>query len=120
MWQLAITVVAKISNTMNIALCTAAEIGRNPVSKHQIQPEHGNKQADVRGDRRTRFATKFSGANGDREKCIFPAQLTTSRIGNHTRLVHTLLKVLVIHWENGNEIIAKPYGVFSVLLLTDS
>ena len=34
--------------------------------------------------------TKFSGANGDREIFIFPVQLTTSRIGNLTRLIHTL------------------------------
>ena len=34
--------------------------------------------------------TKFSGANGDREILIFPDQLTTSRIGNFTRLIHTL------------------------------
>ena len=31
--------------------------------------------------------TKFSGANTDREIFIFPVQLTTSRIGNFTRLV---------------------------------
>ena len=41
--------------------------------------------------------TKFSGANGDRKKLIFPVQLTTSRIDNHTQLTHTLLKVLTIH-----------------------
>ena len=29
--------------------------------------------------------TKFSGANGDRERFIFPVQLTMSRIGNLTR-----------------------------------
>ena len=34
--------------------------------------------------------TKFSGANGDREKTVFPVQLTTSWIGNLTRLVLTL------------------------------
>ena len=34
--------------------------------------------------------TKFSGANGDSEKHIFPVQPTTSRIGNLTRLIHTL------------------------------
>ena len=28
---------------------------------------------------------------------IFPVQLTTSRIGNLTRLVHTLLHVMTIH-----------------------
>ena len=27
----------------------AAEIGRNPVSKHQIQPEYGDEQADADG-----------------------------------------------------------------------
>ena len=34
--------------------------------------------------------TKFSGANADSEMFIFPVQLTTSRIGNLTRLIHTL------------------------------
>ena len=46
----------------------AAELGRNPVSKHHIQPEHGDEQ----GWRGTRLPnpsreTKFSGANADRE-----------------------------------------------------
>ena len=37
-------------------------------------------------------ATKFSGANNaDMEIFIFPVQLTTSRIGNLTRLIHTLV-----------------------------
>ena len=40
--------------------------------------------------------TKFSGANADREILIFPVQLTTSRIGNLTRLIHTLLYVMTI------------------------
>ena len=35
--------------------------------------------------------TKFSGVNADREIFIFPVQLTTSRIGILTRLIHTLL-----------------------------
>ena len=34
---------------------------------------------------------KFSGANGDREIFSFPLQLTASRIGNYTRLIHALL-----------------------------
>ena len=34
--------------------------------------------------------TKFSGANEDREKNIFLVQLTTSRMGNLTRLILTL------------------------------
>ena len=35
--------------------------------------------------------TKFSGTYGERGIFIFPVQLTTSRIGNLTRLIHTLL-----------------------------
>ena len=31
------------------------------------------------------------------ENIIFPVQLTTSRIGNLTRLIHTLLYVMTIH-----------------------
>ena len=41
--------------------------------------------------------TKFSGANGDREICLFPVQLTTSRIGNLTLLFNTLLYVMTTH-----------------------
>ena len=33
----------------------AAELGRNPVSKHQIQPEYGDEQADAGRDYRTRL-----------------------------------------------------------------
>ena len=35
--------------------------------------------------------TKLSGTYGDRGIFIFPVQLTTSRIGNLTLLIHTLL-----------------------------
>ena len=66
----------------------AAELGRNPVSKHQIQPEYGRLNPSRE--------TKFSGTHGDRGIFIFPAQLTTSRIGNLTRLIHTLLYVMTI------------------------
>ena len=41
--------------------------------------------------------TKFSGTHGDRGIFIFPVQLTTSRIGNLTRLIHTLLYMMTIH-----------------------
>ena len=37
--------------------------------------------------------TKFSGKNADRVIFIFPVQLTTSRIGNLTRLIYTLLAI---------------------------
>ena len=35
---------------------TAAELGRKPVSKHQIQPEYGERQCDAGRDCRTLFA----------------------------------------------------------------
>ena len=41
--------------------------------------------------------TKYSGANADREIFTFPVQLTTSRIGNHTQLIHTLAICVTIH-----------------------
>ena len=68
-----------------------AEGGRNPVSKHQIQPEVETENAGG-GTGRPNLSreTNVSGANEDRETFIFPVQLITSRIGNHTRLIHTL------------------------------
>ena len=44
--------------------------------------------------------TKFPGANGDREMSNLPVQLTTSRIGNLTQLILTLLNVMTIHTQN--------------------
>ena len=65
----------------------AAEIGRNPVSKHRIQPENGEQRAGGRGTGRPNPSrkTKFSG--------IFPVELTVTGIGNLTRLTRTLLYV---------------------------
>ena len=40
----------------------AAELGRNPVSKHQIQPQYGDEQADAGRDCRTRLARPNSQA----------------------------------------------------------
>ena len=41
--------------------------------------------------------TKCPGTYGDRGILIFPVQLTTSRTGNLTRLIHTLLYVMTVH-----------------------
>ena len=78
----------------------AAELGRNPVSKHQIQLEYGDEQTDAGRDCPTRVARTNSQARTgtDREILISPVQLTTSRIGNLTRLTlymcdHTVLKI---------------------------
>ena len=69
----------------------AAEDGRNPVSNHQIQLEYGDEQADAGRDCRNRLARPNSQARTETGKiCIFPVQLTTSRIGNLTRLILTL------------------------------
>ena len=38
----------------------AAEFGRSPVSKHNIQPEYGDEQADAGRDCRTRLARPIS------------------------------------------------------------
>ena len=43
----------------------AAKLGRNPVSKHQIQREYGDEQADA-GRTDPSRETKFSGTHGDR------------------------------------------------------
>ena len=40
----------------------AAELGRNPVSKHQIQPEYGDEQANAGRDCRNRLARPSSQA----------------------------------------------------------
>ena len=68
----------------------AAEIGRNPVSKHQIQSEYGDEQADAGRDGRNRLARPNSQARTGTEKFIFLVQLTPSRVGNLTRLIPTL------------------------------
>ena len=80
---------------------TVAESGKgkwSPISKHQIQPGCGER-AGWRGTGRPNLTrdTKLSGANGDRENSVFPVQLTTSRIGNHTWLRPSLLKVMTTY-----------------------
>ena len=47
---------------LNREMDAAAELGRNPVSKHQIQPEYGNEQADAGRDCRTCLARPNSQA----------------------------------------------------------
>ena len=49
----------------------AAEIGRNPVSKHQFQLENGEEQADVGRDCRTHLARPISQARTGTGKYSF-------------------------------------------------
>ena len=64
--------------------------------QHQIQSEYGDEQADAGRDCRTRLARPISQARNS-EIFIFSVQLTTSRIGNLTRLMLFLLYVMAIH-----------------------
>ena len=41
---------------LKIYMGAVAELGRNPVSKHQIQPKYGDEQTDAGRDCQTRFA----------------------------------------------------------------
>ena len=50
----------------------AAEIGRNPVSKHQIQPEHGDEQAYTGRDCRIPLARSNSQARTGTMENRFP------------------------------------------------
>ena len=70
---------------LTVQMDAAAESGRNPVGKHHIKPKYRERAYWRRmGRPNPSPETKFSGANGDGEKIIFPVQLTTSRIGNLT------------------------------------
>ena len=89
----------------------AAELGRNlVVNRHQFQPEYGDEQADAKRDSRTRLARPNSQARTRAgEYLFFPVQLATSRIGNLTRLVHTLAICVTIH----KKLISKIHPVYT-------
>ena len=73
----------------------AALSGRKPVSKHQIQLSLENGQNDVGRDGRPCLARHNSQElTGFGKHIHFPVQLIASRIGNLTRLTHTLLYVM--------------------------
>ena len=92
----------------------AAELGRNSVSKHQIQPEYRDEQADAGRDYRTRLARPNSQARTRiRETFIFPVELTTCRTGDLTRLIHTLALGVTIHTQTHT----SHTHVFMLLLL---
>ena len=61
-WRLAV---------LNIIIDAVANIRRNPVCKHQIQPEYGDEQADARRDCRTRLARPNSQARTGTGKYYF-------------------------------------------------
>ena len=68
------------------------ESGRSPVSKYEAQPKCGERTGQSGTGQLNPFReAKFSGVNGERGGEI-PVELTTSRIGNLNRSIHTLLK----------------------------
>ena len=75
----------------------AAELGRNPVSKHQIQLSMEMSRLTRDGTAEPVSRDQILRHARGRGNIIFPVQLTTSRIGNLTRLIHTLLYVMTIH-----------------------
>ena len=56
---------------LNLFMNAAAELGRNSVSKHQIQPKYGDEQADAGRDCRTRLARPNCQARTRTEKYSF-------------------------------------------------
>ena len=56
---------------LNKYMDAAAELGRNPVGKHQIQPEYGDEQADEGWDCRYRLARPNSQARTGTGKYSF-------------------------------------------------
>ena len=58
-------------NHLNKRMDAGAELGRNPVSTHQIQPEFGDEQADAGRDCITRFARCNSQARTGTVKSFF-------------------------------------------------
>ena len=77
-----------------------SESGKNPVGKHHVYSlsvENGWAGAERDGTAEPVSQGQLLKRERDREIFIFPVQLTTDRIGNHTRLIHTLLKVMAIH-----------------------
>ena len=92
----------------------AGELGRNPVSKHQIQPEYGVSRLTRDGMAEPVSRDQIlRHARGQ----AFPVQLTTRRIGSLTRLIHTLIYVMTIHTYIYIVIMYQVPGMFLLLLI---
>ena len=74
----------------------AAELGRNPVSKHQIQPEFGVSR--LTRDGTAEPVSRDQILRRERRQgniyFYFPVQLTTCSSDNLTRLIHTTVSDL--------------------------
>ena len=66
-------------SVLNQYMDAAAELGRNPVNKHQIQPEYGDEQVGAGRDCRARLARPdFQARTGTGKYSFFLVQLTTT------------------------------------------
>ena len=77
----------------------AAELGRNPVSKHQIQSEYEDEQADAGRDCRTRLARPNSQARTGTGKYI-DFSCSAAHVQDwqpFPRLILLLLYLMIIH-----------------------
>ena len=78
----------------------AAEHGRNPVSKHQIQPGYGDEQTDAGRNCRTCLARSNSQARTETGKnYFFPFQLTTSEQDSQLYPVDRSLAICYDHYK---------------------
>ena len=90
----------------------AAEIRRNPSVSTRLSLRM--EMSRLTGRLNPSRETKFSGTHMDRGIFIFPIQLTTSRIGNLTRLIHTLLYVMTIIHKYKIHVMMRRKTVFVV------
>ena len=77
----------------------AAELGRNPVSKHQLQPEYGEMSKQTRDGTAEPVSRDqiLRHARGQGNIIFLCSADHEQDIGNLTRLIHTLLYVMTIH-----------------------
>ena len=74
----------------------AAELGRNPVSKHQVQPKYGDEQADADRTAEPFFRDQIFRRKRGQGKNHFPRSPDPSRISNLARLTLPLLHMMTI------------------------
>ena len=75
----------------------AAELGKNPVSKYQVQPEYGDEQTGAGRDCRTRPARPNFQARTRTWKYIPCSADHEQDLDHLTRLIHTLAICVTIH-----------------------
>ena len=75
----------------------AAEFGRNPASKHQIQPEYGDEQADADGTAEAVSRDQILRHARGQGNIKFPCSADHEQDWQPTRLIHTLAICVTIH-----------------------